>query len=369
MNSTRRAAKAGGIKEKAAKMTSENANTSCSSSKSTETSSASTGDRGPPPKLSKSGTNALMDVSVLLQNICQLADEIKAATAEPFKQFSQARIPTRDMTASVASLQSSILAMQSLGTQLNSAGAAGSFMLLPKLPRELRLKIWKASLPGPRVVKIGYELCEYCDYFEGLCANCECYFGKVKTAQPLPTALSVCRESRVEALKKYSDKINFPTSFIRIDPRQDTLYFSRFTEHIVEVFPCETLHHSVQSLALDQRVFDDLCLGEGDDYMYPLGAFSALKELIVVLHREAIPISCGIENYTGCGELELTGPTEEVIGKWEYKELSGIGFAIEEYKSQNPKWVAPQVKVAVMGIGGEPCCLPVDRKHPTENWF
>jgi hypothetical protein len=37
------------------------------------------------------------------------------------------------------------------------ARAERQFTCFPKLPKELQLEIWKASLPGPRVVKLRYR--------------------------------------------------------------------------------------------------------------------------------------------------------------------------------------------------------------------
>jgi hypothetical protein len=60
------------------------------------------------------------------------------------------------------------------------------FTTFLKLPTEIRLKIWKATFPGPRVVEI------FAPGDDTIRANL-----------PPPIALSTCRESRTEALKTY----------------------------------------------------------------------------------------------------------------------------------------------------------------------
>jgi hypothetical protein len=42
------------------------------------------------------------------------------------------------------------------GVEMDEA-VDSNFMLFPKLPTELRLKIWKHALPGPRVVEIEWN--------------------------------------------------------------------------------------------------------------------------------------------------------------------------------------------------------------------
>jgi hypothetical protein len=70
----------------------------------------------------------------------------------------------------------------------NVAVPAETFTLFPKLATELRLKVWKMVLPGPRVVVVEYSK---------------------KTKLPfsparIPVILQVNRESRDEALKSYT---------------------------------------------------------------------------------------------------------------------------------------------------------------------
>ncbi|KAH9222737.1 hypothetical protein DL95DRAFT_258460, partial [Leptodontidium sp. 2 PMI_412] len=58
----------------------------------------------------------------------------------------------------------------------------------PKLPAELRFKIWILSLPGPRVVELHYNALT----------------SRAVSSTPAPAALHTSRESHEEALKQYS---------------------------------------------------------------------------------------------------------------------------------------------------------------------
>jgi hypothetical protein len=69
------------------------------------------------------------------------------------------------------------------------------FTLFPELPLELRNKIWKYTLPGPRYIEF-VSMYEAGDY--------PVSYPHCKDKTP-PVALHVCRESRTEALREYSE--------------------------------------------------------------------------------------------------------------------------------------------------------------------
>jgi hypothetical protein len=71
------------------------------------------------------------------------------------------------------------------------------FHLFPKLPAELRLMIWAAALPGPRLVDVKFHFTDEGSRFGSLPMRCT-------SRTPPPAILGVCSESREEALKKYS---------------------------------------------------------------------------------------------------------------------------------------------------------------------
>jgi hypothetical protein len=97
---------------------------------------------------------------------------------------------------------------------------ATSFTLFLQLPSELRLKIWKTMLPGPRTVNVQYRM-KY-EQFDG--KNISAFTGWT-SPDPVPVALQICQESREEALKHYqiSFRSYFHPSKIYFDFSKDTL--------------------------------------------------------------------------------------------------------------------------------------------------
>jgi hypothetical protein len=92
-----------------------------------------------------------------------------------------------------------------------------SFTLFPHLPLELRLKIWRSTLPGPR--NVGVKIRFKDGRFGGWVAR-DC------TPRP-PMALQVCHESREEARKYYV--LSFGTTLypptVYFNYKTDTLCF------------------------------------------------------------------------------------------------------------------------------------------------
>jgi hypothetical protein len=101
-----------------------------------------------------------------------------------------------------------------LASQDGLSGTTDTFTLFPELPIELRLKIWKETLPEARVI----EVADYCQQGQPKIAMLQST-GPLSTilkadfatrdldddveASPHPVALKVCHESREVALKEY----------------------------------------------------------------------------------------------------------------------------------------------------------------------
>ena len=85
----------------------------------------------------------------------------------------------------------------SANTIVSDNGLLAKFDKFPKLPAELRLMIWREALPGPRLVNVIFEFKDNYTRFGTRPLYC-------KSCTPHPAMLHVCRESREEALKKYS---------------------------------------------------------------------------------------------------------------------------------------------------------------------
>ncbi|KAL6871942.1 hypothetical protein J3F83DRAFT_625073 [Trichoderma novae-zelandiae] len=98
-----------------------------------------------------------------------------------------------------------------------------SFRSFAKLPAELRLKIWAASLPGPRLVSIqcGSDISSVSPPSPSI-VNEGC-----TSPTPIPANLHACAESRAEALKTYRPSFGFfrGPGHVLFNPNVDIMYF------------------------------------------------------------------------------------------------------------------------------------------------
>ncbi|KAI1504286.1 hypothetical protein F5X99DRAFT_56619 [Biscogniauxia marginata] len=105
-------------------------------------------------------------------------------------------------------------------------GRGSCFSLFYHLPVELRLTIWDLNLPWSRIVPVR------CGAHPAFISPDEPWgwdsqLVQCTSSSPVPVNLHVCRESRIEAMKRY--KLMFGTKRdpgrIFFDPLRDTLYF------------------------------------------------------------------------------------------------------------------------------------------------
>lgn len=127
-----------------------------------------------------------------------------------------------------------------LSALANSSPKLKEFTLFAELPLELRLKIWQHTFPGPRVVKVNsYGIVKQDGY------NFHAFY----STSPIPMAMSICSESRIEALRHYhaSFGMRYPSipSIIYFNYEIDTLYFE-FDSH-------QALNSQLLILALSDR--------------------------------------------------------------------------------------------------------------------
>lgn len=87
-----------------------------------------------------------------IREIQSMAKTIKTSTFELLSA-----IPDQSTQLALKTFVDSILAtastVETLSSKLATTGAIGQFIFFPKLPIELRLKIWELALPGPRIVE------------------------------------------------------------------------------------------------------------------------------------------------------------------------------------------------------------------------
>jgi hypothetical protein len=154
-----------------------------------------------------------------------------------------------------------------------------TFTVFPKLPVELRFKIWKLALPGTRVVAINFD-------YES---------ETITSSARIPAALHTCRESRLEALKVY--KLTFG---YLMDPGK--VYFNPFSDILLYTCMCD-----------ENTEFDDPTL---------IMKINGLESV------QFIAGACGASCYCICDSMERTSDWHERL-----PSLKDIFLADETYDS------------------------------------
>jgi len=112
---------------------------------------------------------------------------------------------------------------------MESICQATTFTLFPKLPPEIRLKIWRYITPGPRIVEIQYAT-EPKRLVESIPGTLRPVGPGWISKDPQPIVLHICQESRMEALKRYQLALGTYENLIYVDFSVDILYFARGVE-------------------------------------------------------------------------------------------------------------------------------------------
>jgi hypothetical protein len=128
-------------------------------------------------------------------------------------------------------------------TRRSSPGSrVEGFHLFPKLPAEIKLKIWKLSLPGPRAITIRPGKHSYIttNIVGGILPNPNVYdVYNDKAVTKTPALLQVNRESREVALKSYRP-------IFRCQPNDSIVYFD-FAIDYLQLPTHSSLVHFFQS--------------------------------------------------------------------------------------------------------------------------
>lgn len=163
------------------------------------------------------------------------------------------------------------------------------FKPFPKLPAELRIKIWKFALGGPRIIQVKFER-NILNYFAR--RGKITYRFKCSSKNENPGTLLACKESRVESLKRLPDGIS--------------LYkdgqVTRFNSNIDAIF-------------LDEASLVALhCLRFHNSFRYLHGA--ALVQNLAIQETQKYPFSVeGACNDTFCNtKMILTGTKKDGRG-------------------------------------------------------
>lgn len=141
-----------------------------------------------------------------------------------------------------------------------------TFTLFPELPSELRLKIWRFCVPGPRTVGVQYKMKR--DYFDG---KRKFNFLGWRSSDPIPVILQICHESRSEALKScrpaFGSFFHQPSIYIdfeidavhfvneRLDP-PDSWENSEPSDYLLDVFLGGEYHGSDDGEKIQRMILD-----------------------------------------------------------------------------------------------------------------
>ena len=118
--------------------------------------------------------------------------------------------------------------------------SVGCFTCFPRLPAEIRLKIWKNALPGPRIIRMELKHGVQVPLKEG--EKKKPKVTRFISSRSRPVGLHVYRESRIEALKEY--ELAFPT---KTSPAQTYINFAIDTL-VLDKIPSYFPHTSMKAL-------------------------------------------------------------------------------------------------------------------------
>lgn len=274
---------------------------------------------------------------------------------------------TETQLESMSSIHSSVSEMQILANMLLSAVSLNQFIFFPKLPIELRLKIWREALPGPRIIEAYYD---YHESSDGDISN-----GVIRTNQPPPVLLSVCFESREEALRQYISICN-PEDFrevnychVLLDPCKDTLFIpyanSNLSDHYLQAclvwgdFYSEVALEKIRYLAIDTDVWDQYTQG----HVECISKFRNLKRLTLIDHEGGW--LC-YENHDSWRMKETDIKFVKLARAYNLSALFSerekeVRALFQKVKETFPKWNEPTIHFKTIARGDKRCCYRAGR--------
>jgi len=163
------------------------------------------------------------------------------------------------------------------------SGPSTDFTLFPQLPIELRFKIWDATMEG-RIVEVVYN--EDADFYY--------------TEAAMPVALSVCQESRRQALLTYDllilKDIYGPT-------KKNILHFKAYFN-----YEADTLYLSLAHLEGEKEMRGSEPLPyQGANVFYFLTSLSGLSDVATNLRYLALEADSCVPDWYGIGLTGLSG--------------------------------------------------------------
>jgi hypothetical protein len=210
-----------------------------------------------------------------------------------------------------------------------------NFALFPNLPFELRLKIWRSALPGPRNVGIKIRIKDA--GFGGWIAR--------NSAPPPPVALQICHESRKEALKYYilsfGTAVYPPTVYFNYEI--DTLCFGDGID-VLGQFPERTRYETGASDYL-------LNLWHGKTYnLYENGSKAIQAKNIRYITLDVDENIYSRSSFCWEEIRRFEGLEELLVVTWDPEDradelMAYFRTAMNMVAKANPEWVVPKTEV------------------------
>lgn len=242
------------------------------------------------------------------------------------------------------------------------SAATPNFTIFASLPAELRLQIWHLSFHYPRVIEIRTD--DYpsnIDYIQNAQGNRVSDIRWV-TKCPPPAALSVCRESRREALKVWTLRFELLASgdeVIYINPLLDTIYVNLKWFELVgillnDIRAFDEAKRGVRSLALGISFFWSNQLWISDPGRFPT---ADLGSLTLVIEGEREPYWSEWDE--SCAFVRPT--TDQEIRSWEERGMAARDVL---HRAMKEKDQLLDFKIVAIRRGAEARALDdEDREH------
>lgn len=230
--------------------------------------------------------------------------------------------------------------------------AAQTFTLFPNLPTEIKRKIYRHMMPGPRSVHLTFR--KHNTNF-------------LKSSTPIPVLLHLNRDARSEALKTY--QLYFGTSKnpskVYFNPKIDTLYFG-----LVERFAIFENGQSIQKWWVDDEAHDFRVIGCGyhelEFFMEEIAPIHA-KDVVSLafgaqaLYHQPRRLLAFVEQFPALEKFTLFHSNADqkalMYGVEPHKyEMSGVVKSqFERMEEENPEWKCPDWKIEYLHV---PLALP-----------
>jgi hypothetical protein len=200
--------------------------------------------------------------------------------------------------------------------------ALSSFHLFPKLPSELRIKVWNLALSFPRVVTVS------CLREREQSDSTRRFTKAFVSRTPVPALLHTCRESRLEGFLTYEPmfKSDRSPSYTYVSIEHDTIH----AEDSMLVFMGKVEGARLQRMIIDVKEAAYF----GHFYMDVLMRMAKLKELELRVVEEKIPW------------MEDRNFVDGLIGDFEQARVN------------TPMWVCPRVRILNKNTGEELTVIP-----------